>query len=120
MSRRNNVFAALGIFALASLAPLAAKAESESVTVSGETNWRATFQDAKYNKPCPLTVYSDDMSVPTSERRAVLSPAPAKALEERAGKAASEDVFEYVRSPDFVGADDLGAYAEDLSRGGKL
>ena len=50
-----------------------------------------------------LWVSGHYMSVPASERRAVVLPAFAKVLEERTRKAASEEINAYVRGPDFVG-----------------
>jgi len=120
MLSRNNNLIALSIFGLASVASPAAIAGPAETSGPGKTAWRAMFQQAKYNIPCPLTVYSEDMSQPAPIRHANRLPEHIPAPTEHAGDAASEIIRDYVRGPGFVGADNLATYAEDLSRAGKL
>ena len=120
MLSRNNNLIALSIFGLASVASPAAIAGSTETSGLGKTLGSAMFQHAKYNIPCPLTVYSEDMSQPASIRHANRLPERIPAPTEHADEAASEIVRDYVRGPGFVGADNLATYAEDLSRAEKL
>lgn len=120
MSRRSNSLTALSICALAILASPNAIAGPAGVSEPGNTDWRALFQSAKYNKPCPLTVYSEDMSGIAPSRRAALSPLPEPGPERRSTKAASDIIRDYAHGADFVGIDDLAAYGDDFSRPEKL
>lgn len=65
------------IFAIALLSnPInPSTAETSGTASQNSDDWRALFQTEDYNKPCPLTVYSEDLSAPVGAKQATSEPA---------------------------------------------
>ena len=89
MSIRSTWFAALGILVSASFSPTPVLADSTDTSVRRTSISRAFFESAEYNKPCPLTVYSEDLSGTVRSRLAGLSSMHETALDDRATEAAT-------------------------------
>jgi hypothetical protein len=87
MSFQRSVFIALIVIGLAGGTTIKIVAESIAGADVETRNWRALFHNGNYNRPCPLTVYSEDMSKPVPLRGPARSPLPKSAVQHATGAA---------------------------------
>ena len=93
MSFEKSLFVALAVIGLAGGSTMQGIAAPTGGTGAETRNWRALFHNGNYNQPCPLTVYSEDMSKPVPLRNYARSPVSQSAVQHttRAASRASQD-----------------------------
>ena len=108
----------LSFLALTSVSATAATAEPVDVSQLDKAELRSLFHSPAFNKPCPLTVYSEDMSAIAHSRRAALPSSPAPAIQ--APQPEFSNIRAYLRSQHFVLSDGLVDYGDVLAASEKL
>ena len=93
MPFEKSFIVALTVIGLAGGSTIEGVANPTAGTDVETRDWRALFHNGNYNQPCPLTVYSEDMSKPVPLRSSAPSPASQSAVRHatRASSRASQD-----------------------------